>query len=125
MVDSRHGPGAQARRDVVLSENMFLPHRRAAQLTGSIGMPPPPGGRQPAGSRADPRLGAAIAGQDVASPLAAIWRGPCSATRSARGAQEVEAAVAAVLDQGPHRPVTSGQLGTRAMGEKVIEEIEA
>jgi 3-isopropylmalate dehydrogenase len=123
------------RFDVVLTENMFgdILTDEAAQLTGSIGMLP--SASLGAGQRGlyEPIHGSApaIAGQDVANPLAAILSAALLLRHSLgleQEAQEVEAAVAAVLDQGLRTAdlVTNGQpaLGTRAMGEKVIEEIE-
>ena len=115
--------------DVILTENMFgdILTDEAAQLAGSIGMLPsaslglyvPIHGSAPS-----------IAGQDVANPLATILSAAMLLRHSlglSQEAAEVEAAVARVLERGYRsadlaRPGETA-IGTRAMGERVIEAL--
>jgi len=121
--------------DVILTENMFgdILTDEAAQLTGSIGMLPSASlgaGRQ---GLYEPIHGSApaIAGQDVANPLAAILSAAMLLRHSLvleREAREVEAAVGRVVAAGYRtadlaRPGEAA-VGTRAMGEMVVREIE-
>jgi 3-isopropylmalate dehydrogenase len=121
--------------DVILTENMFgdILTDEAAQLTGSIGMLP--SASLGAGRRGlyEPIHGSApaIAGKDVANPLAAILSAALLLRHSLgleREAQEVEAAVGRVVAAGyrtadlaaPGDPA----IGTRAIGALVAQEIE-
>lgn len=120
--------------DVILTENMFgdILTDEAAQLAGSIGMLP--SASLGAGTRGlyEPIHGSApsIAGQDVANPLATILSAAMLLRHSlglSQEAAEVEAAVARVLERGYRsadlaRPGETA-IGTRAMGERVIEAL--
>lgn len=120
--------------DVILTENMFgdILTDEAAQLTGSIGMLPSASLGTGHLGLYEPIHGSAptIAGQDVANPLAAILSAALLLRHSlglAGEAGEVEAAVGRVLAAG-HRTADLARpgepaLGTRAMGERVREEI--
>jgi len=123
------------RFDVILTENMFgdILTDEAAQLTGSIGMLPSASLGTGRRGLYEPIHGSApaIAGQDVANPLAAILSAAMLLRHSLgleREAQEVEAAVGRVVAAGhrtadlarPGEPV----VGTKAMGALVVQEIE-
>ena len=115
--------------DVIVTENMFgdILTDQASMLTGSLGMLPSAslGGKialyEPAhGSAPD------IAGQDLANPLATILSVALMLRYSfnlEEGAQTIEAAVQAVLDDGYRTPDIASEgtkrVGTREMGRLV------
>jgi 3-isopropylmalate dehydrogenase len=125
--------------DVLLTSNMFgdILSDEAAMLTGSIGMLPSASlGQSGAQGRIglyEPIHGTApdIAGQDKANPLATI-ASVALLFRYSLGrddiAREIEGAVERTLDQGYRTAdiITSGgkELGTRAMADRVLAELD-
>jgi len=122
--------------DVLLAGNMFgdILSDEAAMLTGSIGMLPSASLDTDNKGLYEPCHGSApdIAGQDAANPLAAILSAAMLLRFSAgneSAASRVETAVRAVLAQGYrtadiYEPGTQ-KLGTRAMGDAVLQALAA
>jgi 3-isopropylmalate dehydrogenase len=120
--------------DVIVTGNIFgdILSDAAAMLTGSIGMLP--SASMGTGTRGlfEPVHGTApdIAGQDVANPLASILSMAMMLRQSfhlAQEADEVEAAVRRVLQQG-YRTADimepgATQVGTTEMGNKVVQAL--
>jgi len=122
--------------DVVVTENMFgdILTDEAAVLAGSIGMLPSASLGEDGPGLYEPIHGSApaLAGRDVANPLATILS-VAMLLRHSLGleteAAAVEQAVAAVLEEG-YRTQDIAQpgtrvVGTREMGEKVVQKIAA
>jgi 3-isopropylmalate dehydrogenase len=114
--------------DVILTENMFgdILSDEAAMLTGSIGMLPSaslgaggPGLYEPVhGSAPD------IAGRGLANPIATVLSAAMMLRYSLDApdlADRIEAAVAAALDAGARTRDLGGELGTREMGDVLLE----
>ncbi len=127
--------------DVIVTDNLFgdLLSDEAAMLTGSLGMLPSAslGERRPDGRRNalyEPVHGSApdIAGRDLANPLACILSFAMLLRHSfdlGEEADRLEGAVARVLEAGYrtadiHTPGTT-RVGTREMGGRVLEALEA
>ncbi len=127
--------------DVIVTDNLFgdLLSDEAAMLTGSLGMLPSAslGERRPDGRRNalyEPVHGSApdIAGRDLANPLACILSFAMLLRHSfdlGEEADRLERAVARVLEAGYrtadiHTPGTT-RVGTREMGGRVLEALEA
>jgi 3-isopropylmalate dehydrogenase len=117
--------------DVMVTTNMFgdILSDAAAMLTGSIGMLPSASLDASAKGMYEPIHGSApdIAGQGTANPLATILSVAMMLRYSfaeARLADQIEAAVGAVLDQGLRTPdiASEGQsvVGTAEMGDAVV-----
>jgi 3-isopropylmalate dehydrogenase len=119
--------------DVIVTTNLFgdILSDEAAMLTGSIGMLPSAslGGRT---AMYEPIHGSApdIAGQDKANPLATILSAAMMLKYSfdqEKAADEIEAAVLGVLDQGYRTGdiASSGTklVGTKEMGELVVKQL--
>jgi 3-isopropylmalate dehydrogenase len=120
--------------DVMVTTNMFgdILSDAAAMLTGSIGMLPSASLDASAKGMYEPIHGSApdIAGQGTANPLATILSVAMMLRYSfaeARLADQIEAAVGAVLDQGLRTPdiASEGQsvVGTAEMGDAVVEAL--
>jgi len=120
--------------DVIVTGNIFgdILSDAAAMLTGSIGMLP--SASMGTGTRGlfEPVHGTApdIAGQDLANPLAAILSMAMMLRQSfqlSNQAQQVEAAVRRVLQQGYRTPDImepgAKRVGTTEMGKRVMEEL--
>jgi 3-isopropylmalate dehydrogenase len=126
-----------ARFDVIVTENLFgdILSDEAAQITGSMGMLPSASLGSGGIGLYEPVHGSApdIAGRDAANPLAAILSAAMLLEHSLgahAAANEVRAAVTAVLDAG-HRTadlVLPGEsratIGCRAMGDLVIAQLK-
>ncbi len=106
----------------------------AAMLTGSIGMLPSASLNERGQGIYEPCHGSApdIAGQDKANPLATILSVAMMMRYSldcAEAAADIEAAVGKVLDLGLRTPDIATDddsvIGTRAMGDAVIEALES
>lgn len=119
--------------DVIVTTNMFgdILSDEAAMLTGSIGMLPSAslGGKT---ALYEPIHGSApdIAGKNIANPLAMILSAAMMLEYSLnqeKAAEEITRAVHRVLDQGNRTAdiYSKGtiRLGTREMGDKVVEEM--
>ncbi len=122
--------------DVMVTGNMFgdILSDAAAMLTGSIGMLPSASLNEKGQGIYEPCHGSApdIAGQDKANPLAMILSVAMMLRYSldcAAGADAIEAAVGAVLDQGLRTPdIADGdcqRVGTVAMGDAVVAALNA
>ncbi len=117
------------RYDVVLAPNLYgdILSDAGAALVGGLGLVPSAN----VGDNfvlAEPVHGSApdIAGQGIANPVAAIRAGALllhhlGCTWEARA---IEAAVQAVLQEGPHTPDLDGRASTRAVGEWVREWVQ-
>jgi len=116
--------------DVIVTENMFgdILSDEAAMITGSIGMLPSaslgsggPGLYEPVhGSAPD------IAGQGIANPLATCLSAAMMLRYSlecAEGADRIEAAVAALLEEGHRTPDLGGALTTREVGDLLLSRL--
>jgi 3-isopropylmalate dehydrogenase len=122
--------------DVILTDNLFgdLLSDAAAMLTGSLGMLPSAALGQPgAPGLYEPIHGSApdIAGQGIANPCATILS-LAMALRLGLGrpdlADRIERAVSRALDDGYRtRDLTGGvhQVGTRGMGDAIIDRLSA
>ncbi len=118
-----------ARYDVVLAPNLYgdILSDAGAALVGGLGLVPSAN----VGDNfvlAEPVHGSApdIAGQGVANPVAAIRAGAlllhhlgCTGE-----AQVVEAAIQAVLAEGPHTPDLGGRASTEEVGERIREWVQ-
>ena len=123
--------------DVIVTENLFgdILSDEAGATTGSIGLLPS-ASLGDGSALYEPIHGSApdIAGQDKANPLAAILSVAMlfEHTLKEKGvAQQIEAAVAQVLDAGKrtadlYRGEKTGKtlLGTRAMGDAVVDALK-
>ena len=118
--------------DVILTENMFgdILSDEAAMITGSIGLLPSaslgaegPGLYEPVhGSAPD------IAGQGVANPLATCLSAAMMLRHSLsapEAADRIEAAVGGVLEAGHRSRDLGGTLGTREIGDRLLEALPA
>ena len=122
--------------DVMVTTNMFgdILSDEASMLTGSIGMLPSASLDANNKGMYEPIHGSApdIAGQDRANPLATVLSVAMLLRYSlARAdlAEQIERAVAAVLDRGLRTADIAGSghevVGTRAMGEAVVAALAA
>lgn len=122
--------------DVLVTGNMFgdILSDAAAMLTGSIGMLPSASLNERGQGIYEPCHGSApdIAGQGKANPLATILSVAMMMRYSldcAKAADDIETAVGAVLDQGLRTPDIATDedavIGTREMGDAVIEALES
>ncbi|MGA0608925.1 3-isopropylmalate dehydrogenase [Caldimonas sp. KR1-144] len=125
---------APKRFDVVVTGNMFgdILSDEAAMLTGSIGMLPSASLNARNQGLYEPSHGSApdIAGQGVANPLATILSAAMMLRYSLQrpdAADRIESAVGAVLAAGLRTPDIwsegATKVGTRAMGDAVVEAI--
>jgi 3-isopropylmalate dehydrogenase len=125
---------APKRFDVVVTGNMFgdILSDEAAMLTGSIGMLPSASLNAKGQGLYEPSHGSApdIAGQGVANPLATILSAAMMLRYSLQrpeAADRIESAVGAVLAAGLRTPDIWSEgcekVGTRAMGDAVVEAI--
>lgn len=125
---------APKRFDVVVTGNMFgdILSDEAAMLTGSIGMLPSASLNARNQGLYEPSHGSApdIAGQGVANPLATILSAAMMLRYSLQrpeAADRIESAVSAVLAAGLRTPDIwsegTTKVGTRAMGDAVVEAI--
>lgn len=125
---------APKRFDVVVTGNMFgdILSDEAAMLTGSIGMLPSASLNAQGQGLYEPSHGSApdIAGQGVANPLATILSAAMMLRYSLQrpeAADRIESAVGAVLAAGLRTPDIwsegTEKVGTRAMGDAVVEAI--
>ncbi|MEW6581233.1 MAG: 3-isopropylmalate dehydrogenase [Actinomycetota bacterium] len=116
--------------DVILTENMFgdILSDEAAMITGSIGLLPSaslgadgPGLYEPVhGSAPD------IAGQGVANPIATCLSAAMMLRHSLdapEAAERIERAVGTVLDAGHRTRDLGGELGTREIGDRLLEAL--
>jgi len=121
--------------DVMLTGNMFgdILSDEASMLTGSIGMLPSASLDENGKGLYEPIHGSApdIAGKGVANPLATILSAAMMLRYSFKneaGAARIEQAVASVLNAGARTADLAGgtqpALGTRAMGDRVIEALQ-
>jgi 3-isopropylmalate dehydrogenase len=122
--------------DVMVTKNMFgdILSDAAAMLTGSIGMLPSASLDADSKGMYEPIHGSApdIAGKGIANPLATILSVAMMLRYSldhAELADEIEAAVGRVLDKGLRTAdiMADGckEIGTEAMGEAVLAELQA
>jgi len=121
--------------DVIVTSNLFgdILSDAAAMLTGSIGMLPSASLDAAGGGLYEPVHGSApdIAGQGVANPLATILSAAMMLRYTldeAAAADAIERAVGRVLADGVRSADIGGgadAVGTRAMGDAVIEALEA
>jgi len=125
---------APKRFDVVVTGNMFgdILSDEAAMLTGSIGMLPSASLNAKGQGLYEPSHGSApdIAGQGVANPLATILSAAMMlrySLQNPQAADRIESAVGAVLAAGLRTPDIwsegTEKVGTRAMGDAVVEAI--
>src|SRR5690606_22063510 len=118
--------------DVILTENMFgdILSDEASVLGGSIGMAPSaslgaggPGLFEPVhGSAPD------IAGQDLCNPIGAVLSAALLLRYGLRLQEEADAleiAVEAAIAAGARTADLGGELGCRAMGDAIIDELFA
>ncbi len=124
------------RYDVIVTGNLFgdILSDEAAMITGSLGMLPSASVGDGGRGLFEPVHGSApdIAGRDAANPLAAILSAAMLLEHSldrADAAAAIRSAVAQVLEAG-HRTADlaaegTEALGCRAMGDRVIERLEA
>jgi 3-isopropylmalate dehydrogenase len=122
--------------DVIVTKNMFgdILSDAAAMLTGSIGMLPSASLDAKRKGMYEPIHGSApdIAGKGIANPLATILSVAMLLRYSldcAAQADQIEAAVGRVLDRGLRTAdiMSAGctQIGTAAMGDAVLEEMDS
>ena len=123
-----------AQFDVIVTENMFsdILSDEASEITGSIGMVPSSSLGEGTCGLYEPIHGSApdIAGQDVVNPIACILSAAMMLRYSfdmPAEADEIEAAVNAVLDKGLRTAdmMAEGctQVGCTAMGDAILAEI--
>jgi 3-isopropylmalate dehydrogenase len=121
--------------DVIVTGNLFgdILSDEAAMLTGSIGMLPSASMNAAGGGLYEPSHGSApdIAGKDLANPLATILSAAMMLRYSLgmeQAAQDIEAAVKAVLAQGLRTAdiyeAGTTKVGCKAMGAAVVEAIK-
>jgi 3-isopropylmalate dehydrogenase len=121
--------------DVIVTGNLFgdILSDEAAMLTGSIGMLPSASMNAAGGGLYEPSHGSApdIAGKDLANPLATILSAAMMLRYSLgmeQAAQDIEAAVKAVLAQGLRTAdiyeAGTTKVGCKAMGEAVVAAIK-
>ena len=120
--------------DVIVTENMFgdILSDEASEITGSIGMVPSSSLGAGTCGLYEPIHGSApdIAGQDMVNPIACILSAAMMLRYSfdmAKEADEIEAAVNAVLDKGLRTAdmMSEGctRVGCAAMGSAIIAEL--
>jgi len=117
--------------DVVVTENLFgdILTDEAAALAGSLGLLPSASLGEAKGGLYEPIHGSApdIAGQGVANPTGAILSA-AMLLRHSLGLEEeantVEAAVADVLERGPHTRDIGGSAGTQDVLDAVLAAID-
>ena len=123
-----------AQFDVIVTENMFgdILSDEASEITGSIGMVPSSSLGDGTNGLYEPIHGSApdIAGQDVVNPIACILSAAMMLRYSfgmAAEADEIEAAVSAVLDEGLRTAdiMQEGctKIGCTAMGDAILTHI--
>jgi len=113
--------------DVIVTENLFgdILSDEAAMITGSIGMLPSASLGAGGAGLYEPVHGSApdIAGRGLANPVAACLSAALM-LRFSLGAPDaadrIEAAVAAVLEDGARTPDLGGDLGTREVGDRLL-----
>jgi 3-isopropylmalate dehydrogenase len=121
--------------DVIVTGNLFgdILSDEAAMLTGSIGMLPSASMNAAGGGLYEPSHGSApdIAGKDLANPLATILSAAMMLRYSLdieQAAQDIEAAVKAVLAQGLRTAdiyeAGTTKVGCKAMGAAVVDVIK-
>ena len=120
------------RYDVIVTGNLFgdILSDEAAMITGSLGMLPSASLGEGGVGLYEPVHGSApdIAGQDAANPLAAILSAAMLLEHSLDApdaARAVRDAVAAVLDAGHRTGDLGGAVGCAAMGDLVLERLDA
>jgi len=127
-----------SRFDVIVTGNLFgdILSDEAAMITGSLGMLPSASLGEGGAGLYEPVHGSApdIAGQDLANPLAAILSVAMMFDHTfdkPQAAHAVREAVSSVLEEG-HRTAdlvlegeTRPSLGCRAMGDRILERLEA
>lgn len=116
--------------DVILTENMFgdILSDEASVLGGSIGLAPSASLGSQGPGLFEPVHGSApdLAGRDVCNPIGAILSVALLlryGLRLQHEADAVEAAVERVIDGGARTSDLGGNLGCRAMGERIADEI--
>ena len=123
-----------AQFDVIVTENMFgdILSDEASEITGSIGMVPSSSLGEGTCGLYEPIHGSApdIAGQDVVNPIACILSAAMMLRYSfdmPAEADEIEAAVNAVLDEGYRTADMMAEgcikVGCTEMGDKILENI--
>jgi len=117
--------------DVVVTENLFgdILTDEAAALAGSLGLLPSASLGEAKGGLYEPIHGSApdIAGQGVANPIGAMLSSAMLLRHSLGLEQEaamVEAAVADVLEHGPHTRDIGGSAGTQDVLDAVLAAID-
>ncbi len=120
-----------SRYDVVVTENLFgdILTDEAAALAGSLGLLPSASLGEAKAGLYEPIHGSApdIAGQGVANPTGAILSAALLLRHSLGLEQEatvVEAAVAEVIERGPHTRDIGGQAGTREVLDAVLAALD-
>ena len=120
-----------SRYDVVVTENLFgdILTDEAAALAGSLGLLPSASLGNAKAGLYEPIHGSApdIAGQGVANPTGAILSAALLLRHSLGLEQEataVEAAVAEVIERGPHTRDIGGQAGTRDVLDAVLAALD-
>jgi 3-isopropylmalate dehydrogenase len=120
-----------SRYDVVVTENLFgdILTDEAAALAGSLGLLPSASLGNAKAGLYEPIHGSApdIAGQGVANPVGAILSAALLLRHSLGLEQEataVEAAVAEVIERGPHTRDIGGQAGTRDVLDAVLAALD-
>lgn len=116
--------------DVIVTENLFgdVLSDEAAMITGSIGMLPSASLGSSGPGLYEPVHGSApdIAGQGIANPIATALSAAMMLRYSldcAAGADQIEAAVAGLLDQGHRTRDIGGDLNTRQVGDLLIAAV--
>jgi len=116
--------------DVIVTENLFgdVLSDEAAMITGSIGMLPSASLGSSGPGLYEPVHGSApdIAGQGIANPIATALSAAMMLRYSlecAAGADQIEAAVADLLEQGHRTRDIGGDLGTRQVGDLLIAAV--
>lgn len=120
-----------SRYDVVVTENLFgdILTDEAAALAGSLGLLPSASLGEAKAGLYEPIHGSApdIAGQGAANPTGAILSAALLLRHSLGLEQEataVEAAVAEVIERGPHTRDIGGQAGTRDVLDAVLAALD-
>jgi 3-isopropylmalate dehydrogenase len=116
--------------DVIVTENLFgdVLSDEAAMITGSIGMLPSASLGSSGPGLYEPVHGSApdIAGQGIANPIATALSAAMMLRYSldcAAGADQIEAAVADLLEQGHRTRDIGGDLNTRQVGDLLIAAV--
>jgi 3-isopropylmalate dehydrogenase len=116
--------------DVIITENLFgdILSDEAAMITGSIGMLPSASLGPGTLGLYEPVHGSApdIAGQGVANPIATLLSAAMMlrySLEAPEAADRIDAAVEGVLGQGHRTRDIGGDLGTRAVGDLILEAL--